>query len=323
MTLRSLTAPHLSQQNTIPPATSSASSPLFDPRAALAYTPHPASTGPLSASDNFVLAPVLTLPPAFGPAYVGETFSCTLVASNEPAVDASKSHPAETLVVQDVRVAAEMGTPGTAPGANIPLDMKSAPGAGTDERDAAADDAVRVVQKIVRHELLDEGTHVLAVTVTYNEIRRSGAGETLGNRVRTFRKLYQFAAKPLLSISTKVRRVPRRAAGEARGFVVEAQVENVAETGVVMDVVQLIGEEGVEVVGLNTWEGDAEAPSLGKGDVWQGCFVVKGVEAAENEEEEEEEEGGDVVWLGRLRVRWRNAMGERGGLLTGRLKWAR
>ncbi|KAG4219673.1 hypothetical protein PC116_g31848, partial [Phytophthora cactorum] len=33
--------------------------------------------------DPFLLAPILQLPPSFGSAYVGETFSCTLCANHD------------------------------------------------------------------------------------------------------------------------------------------------------------------------------------------------------------------------------------------------
>ncbi|KAH6656349.1 hypothetical protein BKA67DRAFT_551696 [Truncatella angustata] len=53
--------------------------------ASLAYKSTNGSTNP----DPFLLTPILNLPPSFGSAYVGETFSCTLCANHEVSPEGS------------------------------------------------------------------------------------------------------------------------------------------------------------------------------------------------------------------------------------------
>lgn len=65
--------------------------------ASLAYGTN-ADTNP----ECFILSPILNLPPSFGSAYVGETFSCTLCVNHdvpEGSVD--------DKFIRDVRIEAE------------------------------------------------------------------------------------------------------------------------------------------------------------------------------------------------------------------------
>ena len=50
------------------------------------------------------LTPLLTLPPSFGAAYVGESFACTLCANNERLAS-------DPIAIRDVSIAAELQTP--------------------------------------------------------------------------------------------------------------------------------------------------------------------------------------------------------------------
>jgi trafficking protein particle complex subunit 13 len=86
------------------------------------------------------------------------------------------------------------------------------------------------LQKILRYELKEEGNHVLAVTVTYTETSLAGGTMAATDKVRTFRKLYQFVAQQLLSVRTKA-----GDAGTGR-FLLEAQLENMGEAAVSVEV---------------------------------------------------------------------------------------
>lgn len=188
----------------------------ISPTASLAYPSQNAT------KDNFILSPVLKLPEAFGSAYVGETFSCTLCANNE--LDASDI----TKAVSGVRIQGDMQTPSNPTGS--PLEL-----AGSHE-DGEANVSPRPgesLQRILRFELKEEGNHVLAVTVTYTETAL-GEGRAASGRVRTFRKLYQFVAQPLLSVRTKAGEVSQRN-GMAR-YLLEAQLENMGEAAVCLEV---------------------------------------------------------------------------------------
>ncbi|KAI9706297.1 MAG: hypothetical protein M1820_004872 [Bogoriella megaspora] len=127
--------------------------PKISPAAALSY--------PSSTDSAFAITPLLTLPPSFGLAYTGETFSCTLCANNEIPSSTSTSHPyapqadpqpskthkrnrsrqkggrSESVssvgsngyvdgrrkIVSSVRIEAEMQTPGRPEGVKLDLDM--------------------------------------------------------------------------------------------------------------------------------------------------------------------------------------------------------
>jgi hypothetical protein len=88
------------------------------------------------------------------------------------------------------------------------------------------------LQRILKLNLKEPGDHTLAVTVTYTETTVGAEGKAAGGKVRTFRKLYQFAATSLIGVRTK--------AGDMVGgrYALEAQLENLGERTVVVEVRQ-------------------------------------------------------------------------------------
>ncbi|KAF2704830.1 hypothetical protein K504DRAFT_472143 [Pleomassaria siparia CBS 279.74] len=270
-------------------------------KASLAYPPE-------NADDKFIISPVLNLPEAFGSAYVGETFSCTLCANNE--LDPSDT----TRAVSGVRIQGDMQTPSAPTGS--PLDLEGPEG----EEDTSASPAPgESVQKILRFELKEEGNHVLAVTVTYTETALKGEGMAASGRVRTFRKLYQFVAQQLLSVRTK--------AGElSEGkFLLEAQLENMGENAVSFEAVNVNAKPPFKSTSLN-WDihsPDTEpphAPILNPRDVIQVAFLLE--EQAGGDDAEKDAMGQVTApdakrILGQLAIQWRSALGDRGSLSTG------
>ncbi|KAI0376154.1 hypothetical protein F5Y04DRAFT_273940 [Hypomontagnella monticulosa] len=325
--------------------------------ASLAYS-SAAGTNP----DPFLLAPILQLPPSFGSAYVGETFSCTLCANHdvplpgETALSPAATTPTVSLsspgglapsaaggiqqpkrkFTRDVRIEAEMKTPGSGTVLKLPLlgpDGKSdGDGDGDDDSGRGSSASAsgggatkgtdlepgQTLQRIVNFDLKEEGNHVLAVTVSYYE-----ATETSG-RTRTFRKLYQFICKGSLIVRTKVGALPSRTgmAGnrgkEARRWVMEAQLENCSEDVMQLSRVGLDLQPGLKYRDCN-WEVSGGArPVLHPGEVEQCCFVVEENENADEEVEEDEDEDGRIVF-GVLGIGWRSEMGNKGFLSTGKL----
>lgn len=110
------------------------------------------------------------------------------------------------------------------------------------------------LQKIVRFDLKEEGNHILAVSVSYTETLMGHDSQAASGRVRTFRKLYQFVAQPCLSVRTKASELPSLEVddkslgpyGKARllRFALEAQLENVGDSGVVVKVSRFPIESG-------------------------------------------------------------------------------
>lgn len=165
---------------------------------------------------------MLNLPEAFGSAYVGETFSCTLCANNE-------LEPSDTTkAVSGVRIQGDMQTPSNPTGS--PLDLIGSQEEGASLVSLGPGESL---QRILRFELKEDGNHVLAVTVTYTETAL-GEGKAASGRVRTFRKLYQFVAQQLLSVRTKAGEMTQKN-GTPR-YLLEAQLENMGEAAVCLEV---------------------------------------------------------------------------------------
>lgn len=346
------------------PPFSSPSARLPHVPASLAYKPSPeAPTNP----EPFVLSPIVNLPPSFGSAYVGETFSCTLCANHDPPPTADGASPPVPKTIRDVRIEAEMKTPSAA--APVKLDLVPHgpdPDAGTDLAPAAAaagssssssSSSSSTLQRILAFDLREEGSHVLAVTVSYYE------ASPLSGRTRTFRKLYQFVCKPSLVVRTKPGVLPpaistststssvvggaesgpgdgaRKKIKKKKRWVLEAQLENCSDEGMLLERVGLELEGGLRCEDCNAGlyddgdvddhddgrgqayyerregrEGEGRRPVLQPGETEQVCFVL-----------EEEEEGSAVeqpdgrVVFGVLQIGWRSEMGNRGFLSTGKL----
>lgn len=239
---------------------------------------------------------------SFGSAYVGERFSCTLCANNDLADDAPRR-------IRDVRIDAEMKTPGAAAAQRLDLTPPQ-PAAAVDL------DPGNTLQRVMAFDLKEEGNHVLSVTVSYYE-----ASETSG-RTRTFRKLYQFICKTSLIVRTKVSPLGgadaedrRRQKGLPAAWALEAQLENCGEDAVQLEKVVMDLEGGLRYRDCNWETGGGERPVLQPSEVEQVCFVV-----------EETADGGGVkpmpdgrVVFGVLGIGWRGEMGNRGFLSTGKL----
>lgn len=269
----------------------------------------------------FLLSPILNLPVSFGSAYVGETFSCTLCANNDLASEGGTGK-----TIRDVRIEAEMKTPGL--GQAQKLRLSPPDGQDTNKNDDDGDNSTTTattttsagvdlepgstLQKIVSFDLKEEGNHVLAVTVSYYE-----ASETSG-RTRTFRKLYQFICKASLIVRTKVGMLGTDERGRRR-WVLEAQLENCSEDAMQLDRVVMELEAGFRYQDCNWGSAPAAAadkPVLHPGEVEQVCFVV--------EEHDVDVVAGATAGDGRLvfgvlGIGWRGEMGNRGFLSTGKL----
>ncbi|KAH6621277.1 hypothetical protein B0J18DRAFT_432051 [Chaetomium sp. MPI-SDFR-AT-0129] len=376
-----LSRPSLVAQYPLQPPFSAAPDALSHPpplAASLAYSPNGvdnniagaassgSSSGRTSVPTNptpFVLSPILNLPPSFGSAYVGETFSCTLCANYDIPPEVATNAPAAgprggKKTIRDVRIEAEMKTPsstqtsgaatklvlGPSPPSPSPSQSTStSPSTSTDPDPATDLTPGTTLQKILSFDLKEEGSHVLAVTVSYYEATE------LSGRTRTFRKLYQFVCKPSLIVRTKpgVLRAASAASAAAgtgtgteaggrvvvrRRWVLEAQLENCSEEGIMLEKVGLDLDEGLGYQDCNwDWEEEGEEgeeegaqggegrsgsggrPVLQPGETEQVCFVIEEEEAGGVKEVE-----GRVVF-GILQIGWRSEMGNRGFLSTGRL----
>ena len=282
-----LSRPSLATQTPLP-RTSFGNGLDIAPSASLAY--------PTADVDStFPLTPLVTLPPAFGAAYVGETFTCTLCANNEV-------QEGETRSVSGVRVVAELQTPSNQAGLTLDLE-------GGKDEDASGDiKPGATLQRTLKHELKEEGQHVLAVTVTYTETLHGTDGGASGGRARTFRKLYKFVAQQLIAVRSKVTERKRRERDGLRQWILEAQLENLGETSVVLEKLWMHEREGVSSKALSGDDG-MDAVVLKPQDVEQVMFALG--------EEQRTEDAFIRVPLAQLNIDWRSALGDRGSLTTG------
>lgn len=246
---------------------------------------------------------------------MGEAFSCTLCANNEILPSNT------TRTVSSIQIVAEMQTPTQ----SVPLELQSA---STDETPSdAVSQPGSSLQRTVTFDLKEEGSHVLAVNVSYIETNVQAAGMIPATRSRSFRKLYQFAAQPCLSVRTKATELPSTADSTSSvptlRFALEAQLENVGDGSIVLEVAKLLPKPPFKAMSLN-WDSDltlAENPKLAPRDVMQVAFLV--------EKDIRSEEGSDELtaslkrdgraMLGQLAIEWRGSMGDRGFLSTGNL----
>ncbi|KAE8453130.1 hypothetical protein EG329_012317 [Mollisiaceae sp. DMI_Dod_QoI] len=303
-----LSRPSLSVQHTLPlpiPNYSPTGSPDIFPASSesLAY--------PSTKNDAFILSPLLTLPPAFGSAYVGETFSCTLCANNEVLPGAGSAK-----IISNVRIEAEMKIPSSTTPITLVLVPESATTEkGVDGKEHGVDlEPGQSLQKVVNFDLKEEGSHVLAVTVTYSETTSTSG------RVRTFRKLYQFVCKGCMVVRTKTGALPSSSGEKGRKWALEAQLENCGEETITLDMVLLETKEGFKTQGIN-WEiigegEEMERPVLMPGDAQQVCFLVE--ELIDDDGNGPEPTDGRLIF-GILSLGWRGPMGNRGILSTGAL----
>lgn len=236
-----------------------------------------------------------------------------------------------------MRIEAEMKTPSLTVPLDVAFSSSTAPatdaldplqgGDGVEHgiswkgRDLASGQSL---QGIVEFHLKEEGSHVLAVTVSYTE-----TGATSG-RVRSFRKLYQFVARGCLVVRTKIGPLPEPVTKSTikgtenttkrKKWALEAQLENCGEDIILLDMVALNEKPWCQATSLN-WDmggedggvGEVENPLLAPGDVQQICFLVeeKGLDMVQ-----EVDPTGRLV-MGMLSIGWRGAMGNRGSLSTG------
>ncbi|KAI5813407.1 hypothetical protein BZA77DRAFT_119450 [Pyronema omphalodes] len=295
-----LSRPSLTEQHTIPIDTLAVRSPELQAAARYSHA--------TDDQSNLQLTPLLTLPPAFTSVFIGETFSCCLSANNE-----------SPLAVNNVKITAQMQTPSQS---IIPLKLGGSPDIPEGEDMGETLQPGGNLQRIATYDLKEEGAHVLAVMVSYLDYNRhlptsppgtptSGDGLTPDPRLRTFKKLYQFAATQCIMVRTKATPLPNNHA------VLEAQLENLGETPVALHKVAM--KTRWKARGLN-WE-ENDPPLLRRGDSYQVCFVLEPPDVepqAEGSEEKMVTPGEDTI--GQLAIEWRTSCGDKGFLKTGKLQ---
>lgn len=248
---------------------------------------------------------------------MGESFACTLCANNELLpTDISRT-------VSSIRIVAEMQTPTQ----SIPLELQSTSGDESSSDQNTHSEPGSSIQRTISFDLKEEGSHVLAVNVSYVETINQQSGTIPTTRPRSFRKLYQFAAQPCLSVRTKATELPSvthpTSSTPLLRFALEAQLENVGDSSIVLEVAKLLPRPPFKATSLN-WDGElapAENPKLAPRDVMQVTFLLEqdlGTSDGTEELKASLRRDGRAM-LGQLAIEWRGSMGDRGFLSTGNL----
>ena len=349
-----LSRPSLATQTPLSATSFSPASLNIHPDATLAYP----STDPSSTPSP--LTPLLTLPSSFGAAYVGETFACTLAINNDleppPSDDITNPNPKpNNPTITALQITASLQTPSNQAG--FPLELQYSEEASeeasesespTNNNTTTSFPPTTTLQKSLSHPLKEPGPHVLAVTVAYTSTSLDGNGVAVGSAARTFRKLYQFVAQPVLAVRSKIGVVGGGGSGgreKLKRWVLEAQVENVGGEGVVVERCFLKGGVGVWWEGgigggggggggledgRRDGEGGGERFGGGGGgggegkpvglrprDVQQVMFVVEDREVGGGGGGGGGGRSGAPKALAQVEIDWRSAMGEKGRLTTG------
>ena len=174
-----------------------------------------------------------------------------------------------------------------------------------------------LVQRNLRFDLREEGGHTLAINISYSETLISEDHASSG-RLRSFRKLYQFTARPCLNVRTKVSPF----ADNAQKMALEAQIDNLADGHIVLKDVTFNPKPAFKSTSVNWDAFPVEAgefsncPILAPRDVYQVAFMIQEID--EFSPKKEMMRDGRTV-LGQLGLRWRAEMGEEGFLTTGML----
>lgn len=264
-----------------------------------------------------VLINQLSLPRGFGSAHVGEIFSCTLCANNELLPTNT------TRIVSSVGIVADMQTPTQ----SVPLELESTSADEPATNHNVPSEPGSSIQRTITFDLKEEGSHVLAVNVSYTETINQAPGKIPTTRPRSFRKLYQFVAQPCLSVRTKATELPSltnpTSSTSLLRFALEAQLENVGDAAVVLESARLLPRPPFKLRSLN-WDSElspADNPKLAPRDVMQVAFLVE-QDMTSNDGLEElraslKRDGRTM--LGQLAIEWRSSMGDRGFLSTGNL----
>ena len=214
--------------------------------------------------------------------------------------------------VTSVKVGAEM----QAPSGTTTLEV-SPP-----DHEASNMGAGESLQKIVRFELREEGNHTLAVNLSYSETTISRNQSASSGRVRTFRKLYQFVARPCLGVRTKVTTLPSKESDDtppqAARYALEAQLESFADGTITLETATFNPKSAFKSKSLN-WDAKeldvhySSKPIMAPRDVMQIAFLV---------EQQKDGAGKEVtkdgrILLGNLDISWMTVMGDKGFLSTG------
>jgi hypothetical protein len=109
--------------------------------------------------------------------------------------------------------------------------------------------------------------------------------------------------------------------------VLEAQLENMGDSPISLEVVNFGTKKGWKAINLN-WPGSTgrdgdrgdpkNTPILGAKDVMQVAFLLQPVETVEMKDDDAAS-AADKKVLGQLSIEWRSACGDKGLLSTGRL----
>ncbi|KAK3755626.1 hypothetical protein QZH41_017612 [Actinostola sp. cb2023] len=239
---------------------------------------------------NFALGDLLVLPQTFGNIFLGETFSSYISVHND-----SNQTVKDIVIKTDLQTSSQRLTISGA--ANMPVTKL---------------DPQQSFDQVIHHEVKELGTHILVCAVSYS----TTAGEKM-----YFRKFFKFQVLKPLDVKTKFYN------GEDDSLFLEAQVQNITSSPMVMESVRLEPSPLYNVTDLNLVNADnnqvnsEETPMenvFGRGsflppsDTRQYLYMLTTKSPLERNPK-------SAAVVGKLDIVWRTAFGERGRLQTSQL----
>ncbi|XP_031552970.1 trafficking protein particle complex subunit 13-like [Actinia tenebrosa] len=251
---------------------------------------HDADIATIKGVYNFGLGDLLVLPQTFGNIFLGETFSSYVSVHND-----SNQTVKDIVIKTDLQTSSQRLTLSGA--ANMPV---------------AKLDTQQSYDQVIHHEVKELGTHILVCAVSYS----TNAGEKM-----YFRKFFKFQVLKPLDVKTKFYN------GEDDTVFLEAQVQNITSSPMVMESVRLEPSQIYTVIDLNSVSDDSnklnseEAPTenvFGRGsflhpnDTRQYLYMLRTKPSYERNHK-------SASMVGKLDIVWRTGFGERGRLQTSHL----
>lgn len=227
---------------------------------------------------------ILSLPTSFGNIYVGETFNCILSTNNVSDPENNQQF--------DVTVSASIQLP--TQNSHVTLIHPEDP---TSQHALAPS---KSQQQTLSYEAQEPGLHILTITVSY---RKHHENEEPGDAHNTtFRKHYQFTAAPGLAVKTKMSKFNK----DNSKYTVEAQVENVSGSTMVLETAEFLPSEGWKI---EAFPKPSSTYPLAPNDIYQAAFFT----TRDNPKISEA--------MGKITISWRrDPVGQKGWLTTGLLK---
>ncbi|EGF81409.1 hypothetical protein BATDEDRAFT_34721 [Batrachochytrium dendrobatidis JAM81] len=303
------------------------------------------------------LGSLLTLPPAFGNIYLGETFSSYLCVNNEsltPVLNLTFKAELQTstqrITLADTLLSSASSSASSSTGVDrlalgsISGSYSTLHGSGPAEnRQSLASSLLpgQSAEFVIHHDIKELGIHILVCSVHYTPAPVIGSSASSMDRERKFfRKFYKFQVLNPLSVKTKVNTLQ-----DGRIFL-EAQVQNVSSSFMYLEYMNFEPNDPFLVQDLNLFRDSSVSLTSGQNDIVstksetetdvQSSQTSKGLSVFKERDLLGQQDTRQYLYmltpksindvatrmlpgLGKLDISWRTVLGQSGRLQTSQL----